>query len=428
MLKERFGKPERIIFAHIQALLNIDMPVKSSGSKYISLWKMQDQLNSHVRSLEALGVKGDQYGVVLTPVILSRLPQEIRMEWSRDGSGHGDLDWLMTCLQSEIKRRERSDLYREGCRSEETRSGPIASERRKVISALVAFSASGMNRCTFCGKPHPSEKCLNVCKLTRAEQEEKVRSLELCFRGHISKGCKHMCSKCRGNHNALFCLKDQPKVTSTGVTSRNDSVKPAGEGATVSSESSITPSVNHVGIALCNTQKGHEPLNSMCCVLQTAKVKVGTGKGNSVQVTVLFDTGSDRSYVSSSLVKRIKPTWLKSEPICYSAFGNNSSLSYMSDLYDLRSEDCKGIAHSLVAVEINIICVPLIRPRVPKDKLKGYESLPLVDDYLHDQHINVDILVGVDSYWKFILPNQVRLHEGPRIRFWVGFVRFLDFQ
>lgn len=103
-----------------------------------------------------------------------------------------------------------------------------------------------MNRCTFCGKPHPSEKCLNVCKLTRAEQEEKVRSLELCFRclerGHISKGCKHKCSKCRGNHNALFCLKDQPKETSTGVTSRNDSVKPAGEGATVSSESSTTPS------------------------------------------------------------------------------------------------------------------------------------------------------------------------------------------
>ncbi len=129
-------------------------------------------------------------------------------------------------------------------------------------------------------------------------------------------------------------------------------------------------------------------------------------------MTVLFDTGSDRSYVSSSLVKRIKPTWLKSEPICYSAFGNNSSLSHMSDVYNLRLEDCKGIAHSLVAVEINTICVPLIRPRVPKDKLKGYESLPLADDYLHDQHINVDILVGVDSYWKFMLPNQVCLHEG----------------
>ncbi|XP_045101470.1 uncharacterized protein LOC123498431 [Portunus trituberculatus] len=66
VLKERFGKPERIIFAHIQALLNINL--NTSTSRYIaSLWKLQDQLNTHVRILEALGVEGDRYGVVLTP-------------------------------------------------------------------------------------------------------------------------------------------------------------------------------------------------------------------------------------------------------------------------------------------------------------------------------------------------------------------------
>ncbi len=86
---------------------------------------MQDQLNSHVRSLEALGVKGDQYGVVLTPVILSRLPQEIRMEWSRDSSGHeGDLDWLMTFLQSEIGRRG------------QTRTGKVAAVRKHAVALL----------------------------------------------------------------------------------------------------------------------------------------------------------------------------------------------------------------------------------------------------------------------------------------------------
>ena len=51
VLKERFDKPERIIFAHVQELLGISMPGKSTGSKYItSLWKLHDQLNSHVRS------------------------------------------------------------------------------------------------------------------------------------------------------------------------------------------------------------------------------------------------------------------------------------------------------------------------------------------------------------------------------------------
>lgn len=423
MLKERFGKPERIIFAHIQALLNINMPTKSSGSKYIaSLWKMQDQLNTHVRSLEALGVKGGQYGVVLTPVILSRLPQEIRMEWSRDGSGHeGDLSWLMTFLQKEIERRERSHSYRDSCCTEETRSGPLASEKRKVTpgtaSVLVSSSAPVMTRCVFCGKSHPSEKCFSLCKLTRAELEDKVRSFDLCFRcfnkGHTSKGCKSKCSKCRGNHNVLFCLKDQPRELSNSVPCNSDSTEQSSEKATVASESSSNPSlVNHVGVALCKAVKGQKKPNSTCCVLQSAKVKVINNEGKGVQATVLFDNGSDRSYVSSSLIKKIKPAWVCSEPLRYSAFGNKCSQSQICNLYDLKLEDCKGFAHSLVAAEVPTICAPLIRPSVPKSRLKAFESLHLADDYLNNHHLNVDILVGVDSYWNFMLPNQVCQYEG----------------
>ncbi|XP_068245362.1 uncharacterized protein [Palaemon carinicauda] len=65
MLKERFGKPERIIFAHIQALLSVALPTKIApgSSKHMSsLWKLQDELLTHARSLEALGVDGKQYG------------------------------------------------------------------------------------------------------------------------------------------------------------------------------------------------------------------------------------------------------------------------------------------------------------------------------------------------------------------------------
>ena len=85
LLKERFGKPERIVFAHIQALLGLSMPSKPQGSKYVSaLRKLQDDLLTHIRSLEALGVSGSEYGLFLTPLILSRLPCDIRLEWSRE--------------------------------------------------------------------------------------------------------------------------------------------------------------------------------------------------------------------------------------------------------------------------------------------------------------------------------------------------------
>jgi hypothetical protein len=71
-----------------------------------------DELQCHVRSLEAMGVDGEQYGVVLTPILLSRLPEQIRMEWAREGEGReGDLVWLLDFLRREIERRERSQTF-----------------------------------------------------------------------------------------------------------------------------------------------------------------------------------------------------------------------------------------------------------------------------------------------------------------------------
>ena len=86
LLVDRFGKKEVIIFAHIQALLSVT--VSSVGTKSQNLRKLQDELLTHVRSLEALEVEGKTYGLFLTPLLLSRLPPDIRLEWSRGGVGH----------------------------------------------------------------------------------------------------------------------------------------------------------------------------------------------------------------------------------------------------------------------------------------------------------------------------------------------------
>ena len=101
LLIERFGKKDRIVFAHIQTLLNVT--VLPGKNKTAILWKLQDELLTHIRSLESLGITGDTYGF-LTPVILSRLPND--MEWSMDGEGHEcDLNFLLEFL----KKDNRSD-------------------------------------------------------------------------------------------------------------------------------------------------------------------------------------------------------------------------------------------------------------------------------------------------------------------------------
>ena len=82
ILQKRFGRPERIIFSHIQELLKITVPRQPTIAV---LWKMYYDLQAHMRSLEALNITGQQYGVVLTPLVLSRLPPYLRLEWAREG-------------------------------------------------------------------------------------------------------------------------------------------------------------------------------------------------------------------------------------------------------------------------------------------------------------------------------------------------------
>lgn len=110
LLKERYKKPERIIFAHVQELLNGHVNINVGGPRGVAqLWKLRDDILVHIHSLETLGVTGKQCEVFLTPIILSRLHSEMRLEWARDGDGHeNDLEFLLNFLDKEISRLERS--------------------------------------------------------------------------------------------------------------------------------------------------------------------------------------------------------------------------------------------------------------------------------------------------------------------------------
>ena len=146
ILKVRYGRPERIIFSHLQELLSINVPKQLSSKQ---LRETYDNLQTHVRSLEALKITGDQYGVILTPLILSRLPSELRMEWAREGESHeSDLKYLMNFLLKEIERRDRSLAFvkeKELVMEEDSDMSSIP-----TASALVTHSSDMW--CSICKK------------------------------------------------------------------------------------------------------------------------------------------------------------------------------------------------------------------------------------------------------------------------------------
>jgi len=167
-----------------------------------------------------------------------------------------------------------------------------------------------------------------------------------------------------------------------------------------------SPQVNHVGVTLskCNV------LTKTSCVLQTARVKVFGESGACCEATLLFDTGSDRSYVSSNLVKKVKPKWVSSEPVSYATFGGSKSPpGKQSNIFDLQLVGLHGAKH-LMALEIPKVCAPLTRPCIPSNLVDAFSDFQLADDYKNNSHLNIDILVGLDAYWGFMDP-EIKPHQ-----------------
>ena len=81
------------------------------GRNCKELRNLYDQIESHVRSLQTVGIKPEHYGPLLIPIILERVPEAIKLEISRKlGTTNWKIEEFMRILKDEITARESCDL------------------------------------------------------------------------------------------------------------------------------------------------------------------------------------------------------------------------------------------------------------------------------------------------------------------------------
>jgi len=106
ILKKCFGNLQQIKAKHMEILMTIE-PVTSSRDLKV-LHKLHDLVESHVRSLSAIGVDSASYGSLLAPVLLNNLPPDLQLIISRKSpEGDWNLDPLLKIIEEEIETRER---------------------------------------------------------------------------------------------------------------------------------------------------------------------------------------------------------------------------------------------------------------------------------------------------------------------------------
>ena len=204
LLKKRFGNSQMIISSHMNQLLKtrkID-----SDRDLRAIRNFYDEIESHVRSLSSLGIHGDNFGSLLAPIIMERLPHEFRLTISRDLRDEiWDLSKLLDLIRDEIKARE-------SCIAPSTHRDTTPSPSTG-FNLFTSNTTPSRQSCVFCRKPHWSDKCTVISDVdARKEFLKKGGRCFLCLKpNHMTKEChkKKPCYYCQGMHNSAICSPEK---------------------------------------------------------------------------------------------------------------------------------------------------------------------------------------------------------------------------
>ena len=106
LLITRFRNKHCIILSHVEQLLKLPNVVSTGDARKVR--KLYDTIETHTCRLQGFGVNAESYGSFLVPILLSRLPEDIKLVVSRQIERENwKLDKLLEVSKTEVKFRER---------------------------------------------------------------------------------------------------------------------------------------------------------------------------------------------------------------------------------------------------------------------------------------------------------------------------------
>ena len=389
-LQKRFGNQQTIIGTHMKALLSIE---GHKNMKTTELRELYDNVNVHIRGLEALGISSDKYGCLLIPVILKSMPEEINLIVARNTSQDvWNIKETMEIIRTEIEARERSH----GISSfEPVKTGgshkftnPKTSQPGGTTRSFVSKGARPNKiSCYFCTNEHYSNECTVVKDVEK--RKSILREAKRCFNclrtGHIVKDClsKSRCKKCHQKHNTAICnQKNEPSSSENKPTS---------------SERTLTTATSKEKVQV---------------LLQTARASVfGRDREKRVGVNVLFDGGSQKSYVTEKLKNKLALETEGNETINLNTFGSDKFKKQSCERVEINVDVGDNVL-SIKALTFPTICSPMAT-RVDLKAYPHLQGLQLADSFSSPSDREIGLLIGADYYHEFVTGDIIKGSAGP---------------
>jgi hypothetical protein len=435
-LKARYAKPSVVKKAYFSKLISLSPCVNLNTRE---LRNLLDELEVIIRGLQAVDGKFDNSDTLIVSILIYKLPYQLKLQWSdkeeaqrvkseEDGTDVelGVEDYL-TFLKRVVVVRESADenqlAFSSAGQSEQsahskskssfsgsktkfsgagTSSNSKAHPGRKsfAASALVATTSKGnpksakqkpqgkpIAKCLVCAGEHWSYRCDELLKLSVEERCKLVSDKKLCkvcFSKHSLSECQStfVCRHCEGKHSNILCSKNSQKPKTTVVA-----VAPVSSGVGVHTKSHI--------------------------ILQTGLGYIESSDSR-VLVRVLFDTGSEKTYVRQNVVDKLSLQAIGTEHFAISGFGGGSaSASQQRNKYNITLAPRIGTTNVIIqAIAVDTICAPLHRRSFRKELTSWahIKNLFLAEDFATvSKELHIDLIVGSDFYWTVVNRHKLPL-------------------
>ena len=174
--------------------------------------------------------------------------------------------------------------------------------------------------------------------------------------------------------------------------------------STLTTDKTVAPSVSSYRIG--DTDR-HPPV-----LLKTAVASIGS-HNNHISARILFDEGSQRSFITSDVATKLDLKPETQQTISLSTFGGNTSSVKRIDTATIYLKTAQE-----ETIPIHVIIVPTIAAPLTTYTGANVRDLPhlkglsLAQINVDDSPFRVDFLIGADHYWD-IVENEVIKGPGP---------------
>lgn len=395
-LKRKYGRTDVILSNHVNALLRLPRVERANDTHHLR--KLFEKVEFHVRGIESFGKTAETYDTIVVPFLLTRLPEEIILQWNRQNPSSIEVSLcsLLEFLRIETEAREKTTM--EGGNNDSKKDRNVD---KKLLPSAAALTSSSQNKnkeiknaCGFCKKADCSPiRCAEGLKLSVPERSQRLKENGGCYcclqKGHMSSACDKkdslICNLCKGKHHTLLHNSFTKATTAAATT---------------------------------NTQEG----TLKCAFFKTAKALLIKENSEPKKVRVLFDGASDRCWIRDKVARKLTP--IGYEQLNVQGFGGKNTDSknkvFEIELRSIFNPDEPGV--TITALGTGKIVNPLAKYNVSRDLLdvpfsqfgKENESicylseLELAEEIDCQEEIEIDILIGIEHEWDFYLERVLK--------------------